>query len=137
MSATGKGMVVRISGNIDDLKRALDEGTLVIQRTMSQAEKLATSFKGDKLVAQAMASVEAIDKVGISALTASERGKQLHILDQALEKLRATGQTIPPTLQETAEKLRGMPPPLDDVDKSTPSVPTRMTALGAAIANVA
>jgi hypothetical protein len=35
------GMVVKIAGNIDDLKRALDEGTLVIQRTMSAAEKLA------------------------------------------------------------------------------------------------
>lgn len=111
--STGKGMVVRISGNIDDLKRALEEGTLVIQRTMSHAEKLAASFKGDKLVAAAVASADAIGKVGASALTASERARELGRIEQALEKLKLTGQPIPPLLQDTADKLRGLSPPTE------------------------
>jgi hypothetical protein len=119
MAGTSGGMVVRIAGNIDDLKKALEEGTLVIQRTMSAAEKLSKSFSGDKLIAAANASVDAINRVGVSALNAAETARELDKLERAMEKLRLTSREIPPEMQATADKLRAMHGEFDRATQKT------------------
>jgi hypothetical protein len=131
--AGASGMVVRISGNIDDLKKALEEGTLVIQRTMSAAERLSASFTGEKLIASAKTATAEINRLGIGILNASESSKYLDLLDRSMDKLLRTGKEIPPDMMKLAAQLRNLHPPITETATATTSLLSKLGPLASAL----
>lgn len=98
-------LVVRVSGNLDALKKSLKEGEQAIQATSAQAQKLATSFNGDRMVTHAKNVTAAIREVGVTTLTASQASRNLDLLERAMDKMRLTSQPIPANMKATAEQL--------------------------------
>lgn len=115
-------LVVRVSGNLDDLKKSLTEGEKAIQATSAQVQKLANSFNGDRMVTHAKNVTAAIKEVGVTTLTASQASRNLDLLERAMDKMRRTSEPIPDSMRRTAEQLRFMARQTDAADASVSRV---------------
>ncbi len=101
---------VRISANVDELKRNLAEGKAQIEALGPSVAKLASTWSANSaaLIQNARNITVAIEQIGASTLTTADAGKNLRVLEAAMAQLRATGQAIPALMQETADKLRAV-----------------------------
>lgn len=99
-------LVIKVAGNLDDLKKSLKEGESAVQATSAQMQKLATSFNGDRMIAHAQNVTAAIREVGVTTLTASQASRNLDLLERAMDKMRLTSQEIPASMKATAEQLQ-------------------------------
>lgn len=100
-------LVVRVSANLEELKKNLKEGRAVIDVTTAGMTKLATSLSGERLSQQAHNIVGAISQIGgVSKLTDSEATRLLGTLDRAIDKAQHMGTTVPAGWRLTAEALR-------------------------------
>jgi hypothetical protein len=101
-------LVVRIAGNAADLRKELQDTEKSIQSTSAQVQKLANSFNGDRMITHAHNVTAAIKEVGVTTLTASQSSRNLELLERAMDKMRRTGEEIPPSMKRTAEQLQFM-----------------------------
>ena len=101
------GMAIRIVANVAELKKAMAEGRNTVVATTAAMSKMATSFKGDRLINKANAVTAAIDKIGgVSKLTAAEQARVNRTVTAALEKYRALGKQAPDALKRLAAETR-------------------------------
>ena len=106
MAATPQ-MVIRVAGNVEELRRNLAEGKNQIETTTAAMQKLAASFSGDKLIQAAHNVTAAIAEIGgVSKLTAAEQERVNAIIEKALDKYKALGKDAPPGMKELAEATR-------------------------------
>lgn len=110
MSGSNPSLAVRVTANLEELKRQLAAGGVEIQKTSAQMAKMADAFNGTKLVQQVAQSTVAIQslKNGVNSLNAADAAKQLDLFNRALEKMRLTGQPIPEMMQRTANELQAV-----------------------------
>lgn len=101
-------LVVRVAGNLDQLKKDMKEGEATIKATSAQMEKLTKSFSGERLITHAKNVTAAIREVGVTTLTASQSARNLDLLERAMDKMRRTSEPIPESMKRTAEQLRFM-----------------------------
>jgi hypothetical protein len=107
MAGANPQMLVRIAANLEELKRNLAEGRSQIETTTTAMQKLAASFRGDKLIQQAQNVVAAVNEVGGAAkLSGQEQDRVNSIITRALEKYQALGREAPPGMRELAEATR-------------------------------
>ena len=77
-----------------------------VKGAQSQLQRLASSFAGGPIIRDAKLVATAIQQIGgVSNLTASEAAKASNTITEALAKLKATSQAIPPELQKIADEL--------------------------------
>ena len=110
MAGNNPQMIVRIAANVDELKRNLAEGKSSIEALGPSVQKMADRWAASsaKLVQDAHNITAAVQKVGASTLTAGDAGRALRTIDAAMAQLKATGQTVPPTMQAVANSLRAV-----------------------------
>lgn len=124
MASKSPAMVVRVAGNIEDLRAALKESRGEIVVTSAALSRLADSFQGDKLIQRAHTVTAAIQQVGVATLSTAEGGRSIDVLDKAMDKLLRTGQQVPLEMSKTAAELRRMARAGDEADASV----SRITA---------
>ena len=117
----GPQMVVRIAANTAELRANLLEGKAQIEALGPSVAKMAATWSANSatLIQNAQNITAAIATVGASTLTAADAAKNLKTLDAAMAQMKSTGQGIPPLMQQTADKLRAIPPLADDAAKKT------------------
>jgi hypothetical protein len=77
-------------------------------KTAVAIDKIADSLSGQKIVQQAIMATTAIEQIGGAAmLTTDELLKMGGIAQQAVDKLTAIGETVPPQVQNLADRARG------------------------------
>jgi len=128
----GNSMVVRIAGDLSELRRTLAEGTSAITTTTAAMSKLAGSLNSGPLIQRAHNVVAAINKVGVSTLTASQSATQLKVLDAAMAKLALTGKPIPADMQRMAAALRSMAPPVKTLEARMAALANKVNTFGQA-----
>lgn len=103
-------LVVRIAANVEELKKNLASGKASIEALGPSVEQLTHKWKAnsDKLIQDARNITAAVDKIGVSTLTAGDSARALKTLDAAMEQLRSTGQRVPPEMQKLATELHGV-----------------------------
>ena len=96
-------MVVRIAANLQELKQNLAEGRNQVETTTAAMGRLASSFRGDRLVQQAHNVAAAVQEIGgASRLTEAEQARVNRVVEAALEKYRLLGQQAPQALRDLA-----------------------------------
>lgn len=100
-------LTVRVGGNIEDLKKALDEGRVILVNTSSAMDKLASKLQGSEAVAAAQKWAGAIAKIGdASKLMAADQEKANQVMQRAIGYLQTAGQAIPAEFQKIADATR-------------------------------
>jgi len=100
-------MVVRVAGNVEELRKNLAEGRSQIETTTAAMQKMASSFSGDKLIQAAMNVTAAVDKIGgASKLTEAEAARVNATLEKALEKYAVLGREAPAGMQKLADETK-------------------------------
>lgn len=99
-------ILIRIAANSEELRKNLKEDKALVETTAAAMNRLVTSFQGEKLVQHANSVTAAIHKVGVSTLSTAEAGRQLSVLDKAMDKMLRTSEPIPPLMMKTAAELR-------------------------------
>jgi hypothetical protein len=94
---------IRWSDNTKELQAHLAEGLNQIEATRAGTERLVQSLSGDKLIAAAHKYAAAISEIGgVEKLTAAERERSNAVIQKAIDKYTALGQTAPQALQDIA-----------------------------------
>lgn len=114
MAADPRSMVIRIAGDITELKKNLEQGRLSIETTTSAMNKMVASFRGDKLV-QAAHNVSAaiLEMGGAAKLSSEQQARAFKTITTAIETLDRQGRNVPPTMRAIADELRGMQAPAE------------------------
>lgn len=100
-------VTVRYASNIAEWTNNLKQGLDQIEATTAGAERMANVLGGQKLIQSAHNLVAAIDKLGGSTkLTAAEQERWLPLLDRAMAKMEAMGQTVPTSMRAMADSMR-------------------------------
>ena len=101
-------IIVKFGGNLDDLKKALAEGKVIIQSSSSSMEQMTAKWASHsaKLQVDAKNIVGALKNVGAATLTVGDAGRALKTLETAMSQLRATSQPVPPLMAQTAVELQ-------------------------------
>lgn len=100
-------IIVRIGGNIDDLKKALAEGKVQVVNTTSSINKLADALQGSKAKAEADKWAKAIEQIdGVTKLTAKDQERANQVMERAIEYYRAAGKEAPAAYQQIAAATR-------------------------------
>lgn len=101
------GMIVRIAANLEELKKAMADGTRIISTTTDGMRKLASSLEGAPLERQAHNITAAINEIGgVTKLTDAEAKRLLGTLDAWLAKSKLIGREVPSDLLQTRDALR-------------------------------
>ncbi len=110
MAGSNPSLAVRVTANLEELKKQLQAGGVEIQKTSAQIAKMADSFNGSKLVQQVSQATVAINSLpfGAASLGAKDAARQMDLFERALEKMRLTGQPVPAMIQKTADELRSI-----------------------------
>jgi hypothetical protein len=97
-------MVVRIAGNVDELRANMAQGRSSVEATTAAVRKLGSGLDGSKIIGQANNIVQAVDRVGgATALTDREAKRLNRTLTEATEKYQRMGQTAPKAMTDLAE----------------------------------
>lgn len=101
-------LVVRVAANLEEFRKNLLEGVNQIESTSTAMRQMATAYDGSRAISQAGAVMAAIQAVGgVTHLTADEQAKANTVLDAAIQKYAALGQTAPPGMQALADATKG------------------------------
>ncbi len=85
-------------------------------KVAASLQKMADSYNGRATIQEATLAAEAVQQLGgVSTLTAAEQDKLSASLDKAIEKMKAIGQEVPPSMQAMADSVRKVPPEVDSV----------------------
>ncbi len=135
-------LAIRIAASTAELKRNLAEGRAAVEALGPSVESMAKKWSSNSasLIQNARNITAAVDKIGVSTLTAADAAKNVKTLDAAIAQLARSGQPIPPMLQQTAEQLRavsaGAKSAATELEKQPTMmdrINTRSVAMGAAI----
>jgi hypothetical protein len=138
----GPELVVRVSANLTELKKALAEGVTQFETTRGALNTMSTAFDGSRIIGQAGAVVGAILQIGdVTKLTAAEQAKANAILQEALEKYRALGREAPPgmtslaaVLKQNADAAAAVTPKVNDLHAAFNAFDQVLASLGIHIA---
>ena len=126
-------LVVRVAANLDTLRANLLEGVNQIETTATAMRQMATAYDGSRAISQAGAVMAAIQAVGgVTHLTADEQIKANAVLDQAIQKYAALGQTAPPGMQALADATKQLPPALHESSDAATALIGTLGSLAAA-----
>jgi hypothetical protein len=94
---------VRWATNTEELRANLKQGLDQIEATRAGAEKMVQALGGDKLMAAAHRYAVAVQEIGgVTKLTTAEQERVNAVVQKAIEKYAALGQTAPTALRELA-----------------------------------
>ena len=117
-------MSIRIAANVDELRKNLLEGKASIEALGPSVESLAKKWTGNSatVVQDARNITAAVDKIGgATNLTSKDASAALKKLELGMSQLKATGQTVPPSMEATAASLRSVTTATEASTKSTMS----------------
>lgn len=102
-------IIIRFGGNLDDLKKAIDEGRVLIENSTRSMDKLASRLRGDKAAQDAEKWAGAIKNVdGALKLTAADAEKANQVFQKSLEYYRAQGKEAPEALRKVAAETKAV-----------------------------
>lgn len=132
MASANPGLVVRLAADVEELKRNLADGMAAIDGLRPSVEKMQQTWErnADKIVQDARnvtAGYQGL-KDGVT-LTARDAAAALKKLELGMEQLRASGQPIPPLMQQTADKLRAITLSASSAEAPTSSLVTKLQGL--------
>lgn len=108
---------IRWSDNTQELSRHLAEGLNQIEATHAAAEKMAKALSGDNLIRAAHNYTAAIEKLGgVEKLTSGEKARINDLLDKAIQKYTALGQTAPAAMQELFKATTKVVAPINELE---------------------
>jgi hypothetical protein len=126
--AVDKGMLIRISANVEAAKREIAGLGSSIQVSTEAMRKLAAGLEGNKLLQRASEIVGAVNEIGgVTKLTTSEKERLNATLARAVEKYHVLGQEAPQAMRDLEEATR-------KVEQPTSSLEDRLKAVGTAVA---
>lgn len=100
-------ITVRFGGNLDDLKKALKEGKVLVENTSSSMDKLASKLSGAKAKADADVWVGAIRKIGdATKLTAADQERANKVMERAIAYYKAAGKEVPAEIRKIADATK-------------------------------
>lgn len=101
-------LIIKVGASLEELKRALAEGRVLIDNTSTSLGRMTASLRGDKLLAEAQKVVTAVEKAGGAAvLTGREQAKVNAQLQEAVEKYRLIGKEAPASLLALEKATHG------------------------------
>lgn len=132
MASANPGLVVRLAADVEELKRNLADGMAAIDGLRPSVEKMQQTWErnADKIVQDARnvtAGYQGL-KDGVT-LTARDAAAALKKLELGMEQLRASGQPIPPLMQQTADRLREIRSSATSAEVPTSSLATKLQGL--------
>ncbi|HXG56670.1 MAG TPA: hypothetical protein VNJ03_14935, partial [Vicinamibacterales bacterium] len=131
MAGVNPQMVVRIVANIEQLKKALAEGTSAVTTTTAGFSKLANSLDGSRLIQQGHNITAVVNRLGdATKLTDAEAKRLRDTLDKVIDKAQRMGTEIPPDILRTRDALVRTNA---EVDK----MPSKMSGLVSSLKSVA
>lgn len=102
-------MVVKVTANLTELRKAMQEQSDIFVTTKREISAISNAFDGSKIISQAGAVASQIQAMGgVANLTAGEQARANRILDDALDKYKALGKEAPPGMQALAAATRGV-----------------------------
>lgn len=108
MAGANPQLVVNIIANTQALLANLAAGRGAIEAYGPTIAKMTDTWNRNSatVVQNAATITAAVNQVGASTLTAADAAKNLRILNAGMEQLRATGQPIPPLMDQIAASLK-------------------------------
>ncbi len=92
MAGENPKLVVRVGANVEELKRALAEGRVLIDNTASSLGRMTASLRGDKLLQEAQKLVQGVEAAGGAlTLTSKQQTRVNAQLQEAIEKYALLG----------------------------------------------
>jgi hypothetical protein len=126
-------LVIRVAANLDTLRANLLEGVNQIETTSTAMRQMATAYDGSRAISQAGAVMAAIQAVGgVTHLTADEQAKANTVLDAAIQKYAALGQTAPRGMQALADATKQVPAPMHEASDAATALLGTLGSLAAA-----
>jgi hypothetical protein len=126
-------LVIRVAANLDTLRANLLEGVNQIETTSTAMRQMATAYDGSRAISQAGAVMAAIQAVGgVTHLTADEQTKSNAVLDAAIQKYAALGQTAPQGMQALADATKQVPAPMHEASDAATALLGTLGSLAAA-----
>lgn len=99
--------VRRAVQELDVLRNKYAEFAKAWIKITGEAGKAMVNLTGDRLVAQANAYMQVIERLGgVSKLTQAEQAKVNKLLGEAIAKYQALGEKVPPTLQKIFDQTK-------------------------------
>lgn len=127
----GPELVVRVSANLTELKKALSEGVTQFETTRSSLNQMSNAFDGSRIISQAGAVVGALLQIGdVTKLTAAEQARANAILTEALDKYKALGREAPPGMSSLAAATKANVQPTNDLHKAFSAFDGVLATLG-------
>lgn len=101
-------LIIRVGANLEELKKALAEGRVLIDNTSTSLGRMTASLRGDKLLQDAQKLVQGVEAVGGAAtLTAKQQAKVNAQLQEAIEKYRLLGKDAPASMLAVEKATHG------------------------------
>jgi hypothetical protein len=123
-------ITVRFGGNLDDLKKALAEGKVLVENTSSSIDKMASKLGGSKAIRDAETWAAAIRKLGdVSKLSARDQEQANRVMERAIQAFKNAGREIPADIQRIADATRKLP----QAGKGIEGLSAKMVGLAAGI----
>ena len=102
-----QSITVRFGGNLDDLKKAISEGKVLVKSTSDSIDKMVNKLSGSKAKAQADIWVRSLQEIGGAAkLTAEDQQKANKVMERAIAYYRAAGKEIPADIKRIADATK-------------------------------
>jgi hypothetical protein len=121
---------VRFGGNLDDLKKALAEGKVLIENTSNSIDKMASKLGGSKAIRDAETWAAAIRKLGdVSKLSARDQEQANRVMERAIQAFKNAGREIPADIQKIADSTKKLPA----AGKGIEALSSKMVGLAAGI----
>jgi hypothetical protein len=118
---------VRWADNTEQLRRNLSQGIDTIDAMKKSVDRTVQSLGGTGLLAAANRTAAAIEQLGgVTKLTAAEQARANTLIEKAIAKYTALGQTAPTALRSLADATK-------QAGKESEGLTTRMVAAGAAV----
>lgn len=123
-------ITVRFGGNLDDLKKALAEGKVLVENTTSSIDKMASKLGGSKAIRDAETWAAAIRKLGdVSKLSARDQEQANRVMERAIQAFKNAGREIPADIQRIADATKKLP----QAGKGIEGLSAKMVGLAAGI----
>lgn len=107
--APSPDLVVRVTANIEELKRQLATGTSVIESTTKSVGRMVAAMDGNKVVQQAQNVVQALSQVdNIFTISARDAERYGRTVSRAIEVMETQGKAVPPAMREAQRALQGV-----------------------------
>lgn len=135
MAGTDPKLVIKIGASLEELKRALADGRVLIDNTSTSLGRMTASLRGDKLLQDAQRLVQGVKEVGGAAtLTEKQQARVNAQLQEAIQKYGLLGPAAQKASGIAIAEMRQLEAQTRKVETATGSIGTLLGKFGPMLA---